>query len=251
MGDARVVHAMRQRPWLTAWLTLMPFVLLRAGTLAEADTFWQIRTGLLTMANRAIPTTDPFSWTAHGDPWTLNSWAFNVLLAVAYRVAGLPAVALVGAALVAVVLWLVLAVGSKDRGEPDRGRRVLLQFAFALLMVYFSARPQLVDYVAAALVGVAARKARERGRPRRCGVVAAIGVVMTAWVNLHAACTSWCRNHRRRRPPWWALNPRYPKRALAACLAALLVAAGCSLANPYGADVFTQAGASRRCPPRS
>lgn len=65
-------------------------MILRAGTLAEANTFWQIRTGLLTINHRAILRADPFSWTMAGKPWTLNSWGFNVLIAGTYRLAGLP-----------------------------------------------------------------------------------------------------------------------------------------------------------------
>jgi len=79
-----------RRAWLFAWLAFIPFVFLRAGTLAESDTFWQVRTGLLTIHQRRIPTVDTFSWTVHGRPWTLNSWGFNVVLAGAYRLAGLP-----------------------------------------------------------------------------------------------------------------------------------------------------------------
>jgi hypothetical protein len=65
-------------------------VILRAGTLAEANTFWQIRTGLLTISHRAILRADPFSWTMAGKPWTLNSWGFNVLIAGTDWLAGLP-----------------------------------------------------------------------------------------------------------------------------------------------------------------
>ncbi len=71
-----------------AWLTSLPVALLRAGTLAEPDTFWEIRTGLVTIEQRAIPAVDPFSWTALGEPWTVNSWAFNVVIGAAYRLAG-------------------------------------------------------------------------------------------------------------------------------------------------------------------
>src|SRR5215471_15408329 len=64
--------------WLLAMLAFVPFAVLRAGDLSEADTFWQIRTGLFTIAHRSIPAVDTFSWTMRGKPWSLNSWGFNV-----------------------------------------------------------------------------------------------------------------------------------------------------------------------------
>lgn len=236
IGASRLGDAIRQRPWFAAWLTLIPFVLLRAGTLAESDTFWQIRTGLLTMSTRAIPTTDPFSWTAHGEPWTLNSWGFNVLLAVAYRVAGLPGVALASASLVAVTLWLVLALARKAGADPFVSA-VLLQVSCALLIPYFSARPQLVDYTAVLLLVLLLSRLVGAGGPPVRNVFA-IGIIMVVWVNMHAAAPLGVAllgavtalvvvNRSTRRRAGW-------------CFIALLVAAGCTLANPYGAGGFAQ-----------
>lgn len=54
--------------WFLAWVAMLPLAVLRAGQLAETDTFWQVRTGLLTLENRALPSVDAFSWTAHGEP---------------------------------------------------------------------------------------------------------------------------------------------------------------------------------------
>ena len=59
--------------------------MVRAQVLAEADTFWQTRTGQLILDTGRLPGTDPFSWTAAGRPWRPNSWAFDVVLGLAYR----------------------------------------------------------------------------------------------------------------------------------------------------------------------
>lgn len=109
----------RHLHWLLAWLALLPLAALRAGMLAETDTFWQIRTGLLTIAERAIPSVDPFSWTAYGESWRLNSWGFNIVVGMAYRVAGLPGVAITCAAMVmAVGAWCSCWPG--DWAPPPR-----------------------------------------------------------------------------------------------------------------------------------
>src|SRR4051812_22123521 len=88
-GEPRIASGTGRLPWILAWLTILPLAVLRAGLLAETDTFWQVRTGLLTIEQRAIPRMDTFSWTAHGEAWTLNSWGYNVVVGAAYRVAGL------------------------------------------------------------------------------------------------------------------------------------------------------------------
>src|SRR5579863_5892321 len=43
----------RTRSWFLAWLAFLPVTVARAGTLAEPDTFWQVRTGLLTISHGA------------------------------------------------------------------------------------------------------------------------------------------------------------------------------------------------------
>src|SRR5215472_17871422 len=82
-----------RRPWILAWLAFLPLVAFRAGILTEGDTFWQIRVGQQIIAHHTIPATDTFSWTMYGKPYFQNSWGFDFLAAVAYRLGGLPGVA--------------------------------------------------------------------------------------------------------------------------------------------------------------
>src|SRR4051812_27708952 len=77
------------RRWLLAWLALAPVAAVPAGRLADSDPWWQIRTGHLIWDAGRLPTTDPFSWTAAGRPWVLNSWAYDVLLAGVHHLGGL------------------------------------------------------------------------------------------------------------------------------------------------------------------
>jgi hypothetical protein len=223
--------------WTLAWLSVLPFTLLRAGTLAESDTFWQIRTGLLTIHERSIPATDPFSWTMHGAEWTLNSWGFNVALAVVYQLAGLPGVALAAAAVVALLSWLVLRRARSLGASPVVAGAILVA-AFPLLTVYLSARPQLVDYVAALVLVRLLGVVVDGNRPptRALGWIALLTV---AWVNLHAGALlavgiagattalALAFDRSRRRAGW--------------SLAALGVVAACSMLNPYGIGVLTHA----------
>ena len=223
------------RSWFLAWLAFLPIVLLRAGTLAEADTFWEIRTGLLTISHRAIPGADPFSWTVPGKPWTLNSWGFNVLIAAAYRLAGLPGVAWACAGLTMIIGGLVLLL-ARQLGASAFVAGTLLLLAAALLTEWLSARPQLADYAAVLLLVMVLRRIAAGGNP--FWPVLTAGIVSVVWVNLHAgelfgvamifACAVLLLARRDLRGGGW-------------CLAAGAVALAASFLNPYGVGVLKQA----------
>jgi hypothetical protein len=170
-------------PWSIAWLALVPFLVIRAGTFAESDTFWEIRTGFVTLHRRAIPSSDPFSWTANGHQWTLNSWAFNVVEAAVYRIAGLAAVAVLSATLGATVIALVLVAARRLGAAPTVAGGVVVA-STPLLTAYLSARPQVVDYIAVLCLTILLREI-VYGSARRWHIAAAV-VLAVVWVNLHA-----------------------------------------------------------------
>jgi hypothetical protein len=223
------------RSWFLAWLAFLPVTVARAGTLAEPDTFWQVRTGLLTVSNRAIPTVDPFSWTAHGKPWTLNSWGFNVLIAGAYRLAGLPGVAWACAGLTMVAGGLVLLIARKLGASPPAAG-ALLVLSWPFLVSWLTARPQLVDYIGVLLLAILMPRIAVGRNPVRS--VVAVGIVSAVWVNLHAGeligvamiCASavLLLAGRELRGSGW-------------CWIAGAAALTASLLNPYGVGLLTHA----------
>jgi hypothetical protein len=222
-------------PWFLAWLAFVPLAVLRAGMLSESDTLWLIRTGLLIMEIQDIPRVDSFSWTAQGEPWTLNSWGFNVLLGAAYQLAGLPGVALFCAGLVAGIGGLVVAAARRQGASPAIAAVVLLA-ASLLLLGWFSARPQLIDYLAVLALVILLGRLLEGRSPSLA--LLGIGVLMILWVNLHAAvllgvavvglagALAFLHKRTRHRSAWF--------------LGALAVSLAGAFANPYGVFLFTQ-----------
>jgi hypothetical protein len=227
-----------RRPWLLAWLAFLPVAVLRAGELAEADTFWEIRTGLLTIQNMAIPATDPFSWTMHGKAWTLNSWAFNVVIAVAYRLAGLAGVAWACIGLVMVIVALVLTL-ARMLGASPAIAGIALFLGSPLLIGWLSARPQLTDYLAFMIIVMLLRRiaGAPPGQPRWWSV-AGVGITCVIWVNLHAgallgvAVAAACAV--------LLLVRRSTARAGMWCAAAAVAALAGTFVNPYGLGVIAQ-----------
>jgi hypothetical protein len=172
------------RRWLLAWLAFLPLAVLRAGVLVDGDTFVQIRIGLLIMANHAIPRADTLSWTMHGKPYFQDSWAFDVLLSMGYRLAGLPGAALLCALITMGIAALVLTL-ARSLGASPAASAAALFLAAPVLTGWLTARPQLVDYTAVlALTLLLRRLEHGRGRP---GSVALAALLTVAWINLHAA----------------------------------------------------------------
>jgi hypothetical protein len=225
-----------RRAWLIAWLAFLPLVIVRAGVLAEGDTFWQIRIGLLTIAHHSIPATDTFSWTMHGKPYFQNSWGFDVLVAIAYRLGGLPGAAVFCALITLAVIALGLAL-ARAVGATATAAAIAFLLASWLLVGWLTARPQLMDYAAVPAL-ILVLRGIEGGRLRWRAVVLT-GLLAVVWMNLHTeallavgisgAAAAALFVFARRDARW-----RY---ALAATAAA---AAGC-LANPYGIGALHQA----------
>lgn len=247
MVEGRSAEAIRDMPtrpacgrlaptkyWLLAWLAFMPIALARAENFGESDTFWQIRTGILTLETGRIPTVDPYSWTAAGDTWTLNSWGFNVVIAGAYNLGGLVGVAIACAAIVSAIIGLVLLL-ARDLGASPAVSGWLLLPTSLLLIIWLSARPHLVDYVAVLILIIIMRRMLVAPSLRHLG---ALALLVAVWVNLHAASLlgvaivggalvlACLQKGKRDRLGWLA--------------GALAVALLCSLANPYGIGIFSQ-----------
>jgi hypothetical protein len=235
-SDHEPQRAGHRRAWLLAWLALLPLVIVRAGVLAEGDTFWQIRVGLLTIANHAIPATDTFSWTMHGKPYLQNSWGFDVLVAIAYRLGGLPGAAILCALITMGIIALVLAL-ARTLGGSATASAVVLLLASPLLVGFLTARPQLVDYAAVpALILLLRRIEREH---LRWGAVVLTGLLTMVWINLHAEALLAVAIAGASAAVLLVLARRDSRWRYAAAAAAAAAVGG--LANPYGIGVLHQA----------
>ncbi len=213
----------------------LPLALVRGGTLAESDTFWQVRTGLQILSTHHIPTHDSFSWTVPGRPWSLNSWGFDVVAALAYRTAGLRLVGVLSSALVLLVALAILLLARRLGASPAVAGLVLAA-ASPLVLAWMSARPQTVDFAAVPLLLVLLLSGR------RVLTLAGVAGLQAAWANLHAAAPlgvavvalalAPAAAAALRRRAWVAL--RWPA-------AVVLAAAAGTLMTPLGLSLVTHA----------
>src|SRR5689334_14538620 len=98
--DARALAP--QFPFIAVVLGL-PFGIATApSTFRDGDVSWQVAAGEWILRNGRIPTTDPFSFTAAGQPWVAMEWVSEIIYGAAFRLDGYAGLAtVVAAALIA------------------------------------------------------------------------------------------------------------------------------------------------------
>jgi hypothetical protein len=147
LSRAAQKHAQRtsRRTRLWAALVLVPTVLAvlaaTLGPIASGDLWWHLRTGEWILAHGKLPTTDPFSHTAGDAPWILQEYGSQVLFALTHRLAGFSGLAILGALLSLLILWVVFV---RARADVRPSWAAALTAAFALLFALkWELRPQL------------------------------------------------------------------------------------------------------------
>ena len=166
-------------PMLVAVL-LIPAVLGSSQTIFnDGDVSWHIATGQWILDHRAIPTTDPFSFTWFGKPWVPIEWLAEVIYAAAYRFAGYGGVA----ALVTAALMALHAVVYFNASRWVRGSLLPIIAMDFVLMPMLLARPHVLTWPLIAFWTWMMLKAREQDRAPP--LIAA--ALMTVWANLHGS----------------------------------------------------------------
>ena len=175
--DAATELRTRILPLFTAVL-LIPAVLGSSRAIFnDGDVSWHIATGEWILDHRAIPHTDPFSFTWAGKPWVPIEWLAEVIYASAYRLAGYAGVAaLVTTALIA--LHAIVYLNASRRIRAALLPVVAMDF---VLIPMLSARPHVLTWPLLALWTWLMLRAREQGRAPP--LVAAL--LMALWANLH------------------------------------------------------------------
>ena len=135
-----------------------------------------VATGRLILAH-GVPTTDPYTFTAHGRPWVVESWLASVLFGVVERAAGGHGLQVLHAALGAGLGALAWVLTRPARQLP--GRIVAAGGLLAVGSGYWTSRPLLIALVLfGALIAMT-----ETGR----GSPWLLVPLMWAWVNVHGS----------------------------------------------------------------
>lgn len=147
----------------------------------DGDTSWHLASGRLILDTRAIPHTDPFSFTFAGHAWTAHEWLAEVAMALVDRIAGWAGVAVLFAGAIAIALGLVAR--ELLRALPLRYAMLAVAFLVAVLAPFILARPHVLTWPIFVLWLLALLKARDEHRAPSLGWAA----MMVVWANLHAS----------------------------------------------------------------
>ncbi len=167
-------------PFIT-FCVLFALVMFLPALLNDGDTLWQIRTGEWILNHRAIPDSDPFSYTAGARHWFAHEWGAEVLMALAFRLNGMQGVMELAAAAVGLTGAVLI-----------RYLRCYLPGIYAVLFLVFAlvnaapsmlARPHLLAWPCLVLWCAGLLRARAAGRAPSWWLLSA----MLVWVNLHGS----------------------------------------------------------------
>lgn len=147
----------------------------------DGDVSWHIATGQWIIEHRAIPRTDPFSFTWAGGPWVPIEWLAEVAFAGVHALAGYSGVAaLVTAALIALHLLIYFHA---VRFVPLWAVAAILVLLDLVLIPMMLARPHLLAWVLIALWVSILVRSREHDRAPHL----AWALLIVLWVNLHGS----------------------------------------------------------------
>jgi hypothetical protein len=147
--------------------------------LGDGDTWSHVATGEWVIAHGAAPRADPFSFSMSGAPWTAHEWLSEVLLALAFRLAGWSGIVLLtGAAAGLAALIVGLRAARELRGAP---LIATVAIGLSLLTANLLARPHVLALPLAAAWSAGLIAARDRGRAPPLW----LALLMTAWANMH------------------------------------------------------------------
>jgi hypothetical protein len=187
-SDARNDRAAGWLRWLPPPVALLAialggvmFAITVTKGVQDPDFFWHITAGKLIAQTGQVPSTDPFSFTWFGKPWTPHEWFSEVL--IYWLVTGLGRIGgLIVFGLFPAAIFAVLAAALRR----ETGARVLalaLPFAVgAYVMIGFvTLRPQAISWLLLAILIWFLMAARP-DRPRRFLLLVPLFIL---WANLH------------------------------------------------------------------
>jgi hypothetical protein len=150
--------------------------------LVDPDMWWHLKVGESILATHRFPTTDPYSFTVHGQPWLAYEWLGEVTLTAVQRIGGLRGldallIILGSAVMLAIYAFTTLRSGNSKAGFAASA--ILLTLATPS----FSLRPQMFGYLFLVLTLIALELFRQGKR----GAIWFLPALMLVWVNTHGS----------------------------------------------------------------
>ncbi len=158
---------------IMAWLAPMP--------IGPEDFWWHLRTGQIIAQTGQIPSTDLFTSSRAGLPWTNQAWLAQLAFYLLYRAGGLPFLGFFNAVIISAGYALVEMACLQDRRVRAKVASVATLAAGLLGVANWPLRPQTFSFLLfGTLVWVL-----EAHRLRRTRALWALPFLFAFWANLH------------------------------------------------------------------
>lgn len=150
--------------------------------LADPDTWWHVAVGERILTTGTWPTSDIYSFTVPGSHWVAYEWLGEVVMALAARFGGIPALLglLIG---LSCLLLLLLYYYTYLRSGNVKAAFVACTLLLPLAVAFFTLRPQLLGY-AYLLITLICLEHFRQGRGK---VLWILPGVFLLWVNTHGS----------------------------------------------------------------
>lgn len=148
----------------------------------DPDLWWHIKTAQTILATHQWPTSDPYSFTVHGQPWMAFEWLGDCLIATASRLGGVVGLDVLLIVMGGAVLIALYILGTARSGKSKAG---FLAVALLCPLVFpsFTLRSQMLGYVFLVLTVLILELFRQ-GKRRGIWVLPPLLLV---WVNTHGS----------------------------------------------------------------
>ncbi len=212
-------------PRLWAFLAIgLPALGAVIANLPSVDLTYHLRAGASMLAGGGLPTTDTWTFTVYGAPWTDQQWGAQVILAAVFQLGSWTGLVLFRAALTGLIFGCLYLIGRR-RGLIARDAALLSLAAFVVSAVALGLRPQLIGMALFAVVLVLVTD-----RQSHPGRLWAVPFIVLAWANIHGSFflgpavlgLAWLED----------LHDRVPRPHLALVVAIVSVGAAC--VTPFG-----------------
>ncbi len=149
-------------------------------TVIDPDFFWHLRTGEMIAQTGAIPSTDPFSFTAYGNAWVTHEWLTELFIYEVYQLGGIGGIIFVFAGLITgIFIFTYLAC-------PDSAKPYVAGFGVLLGALTsapaWNARPQVFSLLFFSVFLFLLERYR---REHRLRYLIPLPLIMVVWVNMH------------------------------------------------------------------
>jgi hypothetical protein len=201
---------------------------------SDGDLARHLRHGRYMLDHGGLIRIDPFSFTRPGAPFVGFEYGSQLLYALAERLGGLPAVAILAGLLIATT-YATMTGFLLRRGVDPLLAYLVIGVAVVLGIGHWSARPHLFSFVATVVL-----LSLLEGRPRRALLASAI--LFALWANLHGGFVyGWILIGIYLVGAWgellWGNEPAFWRERVRYYLALLGTAVAATLVNPHGLEL--------------